>query len=320
MKTPNRTVSIFTLSALDMLAMATGTFVLLVVIMMPYYRMSFDAGAEMDSLRVATSEKQAEIEAMRRAAAGDQEAAGKIAAEAAAAEAEAAAMREQAAALRARAAKPPPPTQSPQRKSGDTRVIDALDLVFVVDASGSMGPTLKELRLSLGSIARVLEKLVPSLRVGFVAYRDRDVGTWVTQDFPLTPTRTRLRAVINFASNLRAATAGGSTVTEALYDGLKQATQMPFRAGARQAIVVIGDAAAHPAEQGPTLSLARAFAAAGPRRTISTLFVRTQAFIRFGHGDREFFAQLAKAGGGVFTDHRGELLESVLLSVLEEKG
>lgn len=317
MRTPSRTVSIFTLSALDVLAMATGVFVLLVVMMMPYYRMTFDAGAEMDGLRVAMQELHAETEAERRTAAGDLEAAGEMEDAAAAAEAEAASLRKQAADLRARKPKPPPPVDIPKKQTGDTQIVKALDLVFVIDASGSMGPVLKEMGLSLSGIARVLEKLVPSLRVGFVAYRDHDVGGWAVNEMPLTPTSTHLAAVVNYARSLRPATVGGSSVTEALYSGLERALRMPFRAGAKHTIIVVGDAAAHPSEQGRTLSLARAFAASGARKSVSALFVTTRAYLRFGRGDREFFARLAKAGGGVFSDHRGELLESVLLSVLE---
>lgn len=319
MKTPSRTVSIFTLSALDVLAMATGTFVLLVVILMPYYRMTFDAGAETEGLRVAMSELHAETEAERRSAAGDMEAAGEAEAAAAAAEAEATRMLEAASRLRAKAAaQPPPPTESRKPETGDTRVVDALDLVFVVDASGSMGPTLKEMKLSLGGIVRVLEKLVPTLRVGFVAYRDHDVGSWVVDELTLTPTKTHLKSVIAYAANLRAAAIGGTTVTEALYEGLGRAVRMNFTPGAKHTIIVVGDAAAHPPEQGATLGLARAFAAAGPRRSVSTLFVSTRAYLRYGRGDREFFGALAQAGGGIFSDHRGELMESVLLSVLED--
>jgi hypothetical protein len=319
MRTPSRTVSIFTLSALDVLAMATGVFVLLVVMMMPYYRMTFDAGAEMEGIRVSVSELHAEIEADRRAAAGDAEAAGEIEAAAAAAEDEATRKREAASRLRAQAAaQPPPPTVSPQPRTGDIQVVDALDLVFVIDASGSMGPVLTELSQSVGGIARVLEKLIPSLRVGIVAYRDYDVGGWVVSDLPLTPTRTNLAAAVAFAAGLRPATVGGATVTEAVYAGLERAVGMPFRPGAKHLIIVIGDASPHANEQGPALALARAFAAGGPRRAVSTLFVTTPAYLRFGSGDREFFARLAEAGGGTFSDHRGELLEGVLLSVLEE--
>ncbi len=38
MRRRSRETSIFNMSALDLLAMATGTFVLIVVILLPYYR------------------------------------------------------------------------------------------------------------------------------------------------------------------------------------------------------------------------------------------------------------------------------------------
>lgn len=323
MKLPNRTVSIFTLSALDVLAMATGTFVLLVVMMMPYYRRTFDAGAEMSELRVATLQHQAEIEAARRAAAADMTAAREAEAEAEAAAKRAAAARSAAARLRRAAATTGGATvrrrAAPDRQTSAERpVLEALDLVFVIDASGSMTRAIRELRLSLRGIVRVLERLVPSLRVGFVAYRDYDVGSWVVRPLPLTPTASRLDQVLAFASSIKAARVGGSTVTEALAAGLERAMRMRFRADAKQTLIVIGDAAAHPSEQAKALALARRFAAGNPLRSVSTLFVNTLSYMRYGRGDRRFFAELARAGNGTFSDHRGEMMESILLSVIEE--
>ena len=46
MRRRDRTISILTLSALDVLAMATGVFVLLLVMWVPYYRRTLDANAE----------------------------------------------------------------------------------------------------------------------------------------------------------------------------------------------------------------------------------------------------------------------------------
>ena len=62
MKRANREVSIFSLSALDVLAMATGTFVLLMVLLMPYYRMTVDANAAMNDVLASTEEQTAEAE------------------------------------------------------------------------------------------------------------------------------------------------------------------------------------------------------------------------------------------------------------------
>lgn len=322
MKLPNRTLSIFTLSALDVLAMSTGVFVLLVVMMMPYYRKTFDAGAEMEGLRVAVLELQAEVQDAEQAAAADLTAAQEAMrqaeeAERAAATARAAAADMQRAALTATAPPTPRAPAAAAPRPRRTAIIDELDLVFVIDASGSMEQVLRDLSQSLQGIVRVLERLVPSLRVGMVAYRDYDVGGWVVNPLPLTPTRTRLAVVTGFAGNLRAAKAGGATVTEAMLEGLRTALQMNFRPGAKRTVIVIGDAAAHPNEQAAALQLVRSFAASGRERSVSALFVSTEAFRRYGRGDRAFFERLARAGSGVFTDHRGEMLESVLLSIFQ---
>jgi hypothetical protein len=68
MKRPNRTLSIFTLSALDVLAVATGVFVLLLVMLMPYYRMVHHATAETEGVRAAEAETMARVQTIERTA------------------------------------------------------------------------------------------------------------------------------------------------------------------------------------------------------------------------------------------------------------
>jgi Mg-chelatase subunit ChlD len=324
MRRPNRTLSIFNLSALDVLANAVGTFVLLVVIFMPYFRMTHSARSEIPAMRFAAQDQQSETEEQRTRAAA-------LLAAADAAEAEAEAKERAAAELLRAARQHRADAEATSQKAGaeeraaaellasvDRRVVQQMDLVFIIDASGSMAQTIRDLGQSLAGIVRVLERLVPSLRVGFVAYRDYDVGSWVVRDLPLTPTSNRLADVLRFAESLEPARVGGQSVTEAVHAGLERAATMGYRPGARTRLIVVGDAAAHPHERQATLALARSFALAAPNRSVSTLFVTTQSYLRFGRGDREFFAELARAGGGLFSDHRGEMMESVLLSVLEK--
>ncbi len=64
MRRVRRELSIFSMSALDVLATATGVFVLLLVLVMPYYRKSFDANAEIAARRVATAETRAKVAAL----------------------------------------------------------------------------------------------------------------------------------------------------------------------------------------------------------------------------------------------------------------
>ena len=68
MRRRNRELQIFTLSALDVLAMSTVVFVLILVMLMPYYRKTFDASAEIEAARVAQAETVARVRALEEAA------------------------------------------------------------------------------------------------------------------------------------------------------------------------------------------------------------------------------------------------------------
>ena len=96
MKRPNRNISILSMSALDVLAMATGVFVLLLVMLMPYYRKTSDAHAEIEAARVAAAEAHAEVQSLETTAARYRAEAGAATKEAAELDARAAAL-EQAA-------------------------------------------------------------------------------------------------------------------------------------------------------------------------------------------------------------------------------
>lgn len=56
MRRRSRQLAVFTMSALDVLAMSTGVFVLLLVLLMPYYRREHDANAEIQGVRAAQAE------------------------------------------------------------------------------------------------------------------------------------------------------------------------------------------------------------------------------------------------------------------------
>jgi Mg-chelatase subunit ChlD len=322
MKRPSRTLSIFTLSALDVLAMATGTFVLIVVLLMPYYRKSFDAQAEIEEVRVESATVSAEVEKLRQAAGRDRAAAAE-------AQAEAETLRSAAAALERTASQRQEQVQAADaetaarkrrieemRKRAEQRVVEELDLVFVVDTTRSMQPVLDELAISMKSIARILERLVPSVRIGFVAYRDRDAGVKPLIALPLTETDTGLERLLRFVSRLKISPRGSATLEEDMLLGLTRALSMRLRPDAKQSVIVIGDAAAHPWEASKTLNRAKRFARRAERNSISALYVSTPSSRSFGDTARGFFVDLAAAGGGEFSEHSGRMIESVLLSVL----
>jgi hypothetical protein len=313
MKRPSRHVSIFTLSALDVLAMATGVFVLLLVMLMPYYRMTFDAGARIEAARVAAAEIVAEVETIEAAARRHRGEADGAAAEAAQLAARAAALEARAATLRSR---PVPEPAAETGRDARQRVLEALDLIFVIDTTASMGPVIGELAVSLRSIVRILERLVPSVRIGVVDYRDRYIRTPPIVSFPLTSTARELERILAFVDRLRASPAGSPNVEHDVHLAIEAASLMSFRPDARQVVIVIADAEALPAYYAEAVHRVRQFARGHPDRTVSALFVSTPSSRRFGDRARAFFQELALAGQGSFHDHAGSMIESVLLSVL----
>ena len=326
MKRRNRDLVIFNLSALDVLATATGVFVLLTVLMMPYFRKTLEAHAELADVRASVELLEAEVEGVRRATAEEAAAAAEISVQAEAIEAAAARRRaatdqlkQEAERARSRADQDEQLVASLEQ-AYDKRIIESLDLVFVIDTTASMRPVIRDLSLSMSGIVRVLQRLVPSLRVAVVAYRDYDTGAgWSVRSLPPTSTSRSMAEVQAFVDWLRRAIRSSRTPREAVYAGLREALSLPLRPGAKQSIIVIGDAAPHRNEERRTLDLARRYVRSGSERSVSALFVDTPAYRLYGTGDRDFFATLARYGGGEFNEHSGGMMEGVLLSVLNTK-
>ncbi len=124
-----------------------------------------------------------------------------------------------------------------------------LDVVFCVDATGSMGWVLSEVKERIEDIAKFVRTLVPIARFGFVAYRDFD-EEFVTRVQPLTYSTTKLN---RFLGALEAK--GGGDWFEAVDEGIKAAIdESGWRPGARKIIIVIGDA---PMREGQARKVAR---------------------------------------------------------------
>lgn len=118
--------------------------------------------------------------------------------------------------------------------------IRALDLAFVLDTTGSMGPLLQAAREHMTALLSQLSSEA-NLRVGFVEYRDHP-----PQDKLLTrihPFSSDLKQAQKVVAKFKAD--GGGDGPEAVFDGVVEATQMPWRAHARRIAVLIGDAPPH---------------------------------------------------------------------------
>ena len=194
-----RTMEMFSISALDLFASALGTFILLAILLFPFYLRQPSLETELqgaqaelaasgESLREA--ERTAETTALRKA-------------QATAALAEARARLQEAQAAAAAAAVDLEQTasaveQQPAADRQNALSINDLDLVFVMDTTGSMRNELADVQANLLGVIRVLDRLAPSLRVGFVAFKDRG-DAYLTLTFPLSPmTRDNVAQVVAF--------------------------------------------------------------------------------------------------------------------------
>lgn len=116
-----------------------------------------------------------------------------------------------------------------------------VDLVYVVDTTGSMGDDIGAAKAQMRAILGDLTRWNPDRRVGIVAYRDRDDPYVAMVVLPLEVDE---RRIVEGIDSLRVA--GGGDQREHVYAGLDTALHaQPWRPGASHHIVLIGDAPPH---------------------------------------------------------------------------
>jgi tetrahydromethanopterin S-methyltransferase subunit G len=121
-----------------------------------------------------------------------------------------------------------------------------LDLVFLLDATGSMSDEIERIKETVGSIAQRIEQLPGSSapRFGLVAFRDRG-DDYVTRQWDFTSD------ISQFSANLANVQAGGGGDTpESVSEGLREAINLQgwsANDNGRQLrlIVLVGDAPPH---------------------------------------------------------------------------
>lgn len=321
MRRPNRDLNVFSMSALDLFASAMGAFIIVAIIMFPYYMNASQAESRVQEAKrqhdaAMKGLDQATMEAEREGARAEgAEADAKAAREAAD---DAAATRDRMAADKSRIESDL--TGCETRKS--SLEIKDLDLAFVVDTTASMGGQISALRDELVGIVQVLEKIVNELRIGVVAYRDIDMmpapagPDYETLGLPLTAIEGGgLSGILAFIGDLQPA--GGRSCAEAVELGLDEAVGMTWRPKTRRHIVVIGDAEAHAENHHRAFSLAEAFAAAPIDSRVSAVYeAHPTTPCPDAARDAAFFSELARRGGGEFVDDGGTLTEAILMSVI----
>ena len=133
-----------------------------------------------------------------------------------------------------------------------------LDVALVVDATDSMQFVADSLKSRLLKLIATLQKMVPTTRIGIIAYRDKG-EEYVTKWVDLSFSTSKLQ---DFVSNLKAG--GGGDWPEAVYEGMEAAVNdLKWRKNSKRVIVVLAGSPPHPDSIGSVLQLAQNFHAQG---------------------------------------------------------
>lgn len=123
-----------------------------------------------------------------------------------------------------------------------------LDLVFLVDATGSMGDEIAKLKASMRAMAQQIAQLPvqPDVCWGLVAYRDRG-DAFLTRTHDFTDDLAAFQGVL-----ARVQAGGGGDMPEALNEALHETVhRLSWRADAARMVVLVADAPPHLDYGGP---------------------------------------------------------------------
>ena len=300
MKQRNREINIFNMSALDLFASALGAFILITLLLLPFFP-NLDPTPVKEKLeKTQTGLDAAEAEArdlqarLAESIAREQELHDKI-----------------------RAA-----TDQPNKEKTPPKVaFPPLDLVIALDTTGSMHKQIKGLKNEIEQIANLLLKFAPSVGIGVVDFKDRCEGSRATNVFPLAEmNNVSIRRLSEFTRGIKRGnyTPCNRDHEEAVNLALDRAVTMPWRSQAKvRLIVIISDNPAYPETQASVLQQASQFAASREGNRVSTVHVPTWRHVLGMAGGPQFLERLAKAGKGQFVGGGGSFTATILLALAD---
>lgn len=182
---------------------------------------------------------------------------------------------------------------------------DGLDLVLVVDTTGSMGAVLNDVKFNLQKLVTNLNATGGSIRVGVIAYKDT-CDREMIRVLPLTLLEAQgLGTLSTFLSGLQAS--GGCDWPEKMDAALGEAIGLDWRGNVPSSIVVIADAPAHPQDEAAALAIADAFKSKLPAAQVS--------LIDTGSGGHPFMQAVPHSGGGQYVTYNGHILNSLFPAI-----
>lgn len=200
-----------------------------------------------------------------------------------------------------------------------------VDLVFVIDGTRSMEPSLDAARRDLQSLARALGVVSTSARVGVVVFRDRrEAPGFRLESHPLTGD---FMALGHFLGGIRASSTRVDTdLPEWLEGGLEEAAGAAWRDEAVKLMVVVSDAATQDQRTAECERIASNFRAKGGRVfVLSTLPAGFDEKPDLAADYRDAVlpehAAIAAAGGGVHVEGTGSdaLVHEALKAVIHTR-
>ncbi|MBB6404738.1 Mg-chelatase subunit ChlD [Arthrobacter sp. AZCC_0090] len=170
-----------------------------------------------------------------------------------------------------------------------------IDLVFVIDSTGSMGGEIAGVQNNVVQLANTISTTTSSYRLALVDYKDDPANGSAYQSRLDVPFTTDLTSFTTGVNSIIAA--GGGDTPESMYSGVMTALNLPWRAGVKKAVIVIGDAPGKDPEPvtGNTLAsvTAKAFAV-DPAQVYSVPLRGDPAAV-------SFMTALSQATGGTVT-------------------
>jgi Sec-independent protein translocase protein TatA len=286
LKIRSREINIFSMSALDLFASALGAFMILTVAALPFFPNTGDSPELVAEVAEALSEAQQQLEQIQEELQQSQS--------------ELSEAQEEVTDLSSELAR---------------ISIPELDIVICLDVSGSMGDYIAQMKQQIADLVTVLDRLSPSVGIGFVTYGDRLWQDPISfqQIYP-TSNLNQIQAFINNTdTNMGLGSGSNDDVPEALSAALNQAVVMNWRnESQRRYIIVITDAPAYPELLNATFEAAQDFSATtSPEHYVSTVMVGSDQA-------EEYLRRLAQSGQGEFIDSTSgqSMLASIIMAIV----
>lgn len=202
-----------------------------------------------------------------------------------------------------------------------------IDVVFLIDATGSMVWVHKKVVARMQALAAYVRNLVPLARFGVIAYRDYGDMEFVTRIAQPSFDSSKAR---DFMAGIDAS--GGGDRPEAVTQALRDAeTAIDWRGGAQRVLIVIGDAPPHPRETAEAAEIAERMKRRGARLSlIDSRVEANRAYLGRG-ADRSVdlaarasmpqFRRLARLGGGTAATLSAErqLMKTLALLIFDDR-